>query len=100
MKISISRKIASDHNPPALKRTCVLTLDFSSQSALSMWFPLARELPGKSVSFHLLPLREAYSCSVVLLPWESLKGWLSVVLATGSPEREKDVPLWLWYLEI
>lgn len=32
MKTSISRKIASDHNPPALKGTCVLTLDFSSQS--------------------------------------------------------------------
>lgn len=66
-KTSISKKIASDLNPPALKGACVLALDLSSQSASFVnVVPISQELPGKAFLFDLLPLREAYSCLVAM----------------------------------
>lgn len=47
-----------------------------------MWFPLVRELPGKAVSFHLLPLTEAYRCLVVMGITE---GWLALVRTQAAP---------------
>lgn len=100
-KISISKKIASDHNPPALKGARVLCwISRVNQLPLSMWFPLVRELPGRAVFFHLLPLREACSCPVAM---GITKGWQALVLTqaarrgkvSGSSSQRLEAETWV-----
>lgn len=74
-KTPISKKIASDHNPPARKRGCVLEVDFSSPSAsFANVVPISLRAARKGCLFHLLPLMKVYSCLVAV---GMTMGWLA-----------------------
>lgn len=84
MKTLVSKKIASGHNPPPLKVACMLVLIFQvNWLPSSMCFPLARELPGKAVCFHLPPLREVYSCLVDMAVTKE-EGTLAIALVQAA----------------
>lgn len=98
MKTSISKKITSDHNPPALKRACVLALDFSSQSAFFVnVVPISQRAARKGCLVSPASSEGGlYSCFVAM---GITKGWLAIVQAQAAQRGRKTSPLWVWVPE-